>query len=240
MYELRWNNPRHGRKCSIAGAHYDKRQDYLDRTPCDDFVRRDCTFRFSYEVLDEVLFGDVLVPMIFTYYVYRRDSDLTILEIQSTLAGFPKPQLGLPAIHLPSRYTWPAREGSCLDSASFHRLCSRFRLPSIEEKRCMSWRSSDAFIERSSGRIVSGVQRNTIEEHAFQCRLTQWSHFWDLPRDLFAKKALDPRYWSTDIPYRILWAFIEFPEESDRVELACGPIGTAGYWKGMVRWCAFT
>lgn len=164
---------------------------------------------------------------------------MTILEIQSAVEGFPEPKLGFPKVGYPSRFTWPDRQGSCLDTESFLRVCSRFRIPTTAEKRSLFWRSSDALVERSSGRIVLGTQHNTIEEHMFQCRVNLYFKQWELPFDLFVKKAVDPRYWSTDIPYRVLWAFEDFPKLSDRVELEYGPVGSAEYWKGMVHWCSF-
>ncbi|KAE9393310.1 hypothetical protein BT96DRAFT_943996 [Gymnopus androsaceus JB14] len=72
---------------SILGAHYDKREDYIDRYPHDSPVHQDLAIRFMYEETTEVKLGGEVFFVPITKFIFRRNSDLSFIEIYGTVAN---------------------------------------------------------------------------------------------------------------------------------------------------------
>ncbi|KAE9383681.1 hypothetical protein BT96DRAFT_1008892 [Gymnopus androsaceus JB14] len=222
---------------SILGAHYDRREDYIDRYPHDSPVRQDLAIRFMYEETAEVeLCGEVFfVPI--TKFVFRRNSDLSFIEIYGTVANY----------GVTNRYSVPQNVSSCLSKKSFTAMVKRFRLPTDSERvdlRGQPLGPLEVLIDRHSGRaLYRKASRNMVEEEAFvlwlktSTRNEYWSKDWfDFYSCFIDSSAAARRVWTPDFDARVEWAFYDLPDISWDVELIYGGLNSSGYWQGMVRW----
>lgn len=235
--EYAWNlgeGPR--TKFSILGAHYDRREEYIDRFPHDSPFRQDLAIQFVYEETAECLFGDEVVPLPITLYVYRRDSDLSFTELLGAVRGF----------GVPYRYEAGPNLGSCLGKDSFLSLVKRFK-PGVDPTRLAPdgrpLLARDHIIDRHSGRKVMVASRNMVEEEALVFWLSPlirdrlWSKtFTDFRSSFLLSSYATKHVWSVDLENRLQWAYYELPRVSAGVEMEFGAIGTAAFYEGLVRW----
>ncbi|KAE9386206.1 hypothetical protein BT96DRAFT_1006310 [Gymnopus androsaceus JB14] len=222
---------------SILGAHYDRREEYIDRLPHDSPFRQDLAMWFIYEETADCLLGGEPVCLPITLYAYWRDSDLSFTEVYAAVRGF----------GFPFRYLIGPRLKTGVLCCAFRNMVNRFEVGFSDNEVGPDGKSlvaTDFLVDRhSKQKFMHTLSRNMIEEDAFllwlkpSSRYYLWSKsFTDFCSAFILSSDTTSNVWAVDMKSRLHWAYYDLPRLLASVEEEFGVIGTSGYYEGMVRW----